>query len=56
MYDTSRGAYAYDAGTYAKFVDSLAVCGCTHFMLYFKDGLRYRYHPEFAVFVVMAKQ
>lgn len=48
MYDTSRGAFAYDAETYAKFVDWLTVCGCTHFMLYFEDGFRYRSHPEFA--------
>lgn len=49
MYDTSRGAIAYDAETYVKFVDWLAVCGCTHFMLYFEDGFRYRSHPQFAM-------
>jgi len=48
MYDTSRAAKIYDADTFVKFVDWLAVCGCTHFMLYFENGFRFEKHPAFA--------
>ena len=48
MYDTSRAAKIYDVDTFVDFADWLAVCGCTHFMLYFENGFRYRAHPDFA--------
>ena len=48
MYDTSRSSKIYDVETFIKFVDWLAICGCTHFMLYFENGFRYRKHPAFA--------
>ena len=48
MYDTSRAAKIYDVETYVRFTDWLAVSGCTHFMLYFENGFRYRAHPAFA--------
>lgn len=48
MYDTSRASKIYDAGTFIQFVDWLAVCGCTHFMLYFEDGFRFEKHAGFA--------
>lgn len=48
MYDTSRAAKIYDVETFVRFADWLAVCGCTHFMLYFENGFRYRAHPAFA--------
>jgi hypothetical protein len=48
MYDTSRAGKIYDVETFVKFVDWLAVCGCTHFMLYFENGFRFQKHPAFA--------
>ena len=48
MYDTSRAGKIYDVETFIKFVDWLAVCGCTHFMLYFENGFRFQKHPAFA--------
>ncbi len=48
MYDTSRSGKIYDVETFVRFVDWLAVCGCTHFMPYFENGFRYRSHPAFA--------
>ncbi len=48
MYDTSRTGKIYDADTFIQFVDWLALCGCTHFMLYFEDGFRFEKHPAFA--------
>lgn len=49
MYDTSRAGKIYDIETFVNFVDWLAVCGCTHFMLYFENGFRFQQHPAFAV-------
>ena len=48
MYDTSRNGKIYDVETFIRFVDWLAVCGCTHFMLYFENGFRFQKHPAFA--------
>ena len=48
MYDTSRTSKIYDVETYLQFVDWLAVCGCTHFMLYFENGFCFEKHPAFA--------
>jgi hypothetical protein len=48
MYDTSRAGKIYDVETFINFVDWLAVCGCTHFMLYFENGFRFQKHPGFA--------
>ncbi len=48
MYDTSRTGKIYDVETFVRFVDWLAVCGCTHFMLYFENGFRFEKHPAFA--------
>ncbi len=48
MYDTSRAGKIYDVTTFIKFVDWLAACGCTHFMLYFENGFRFQKHPAFA--------
>lgn len=48
MYDTSRAGKIYDVETFIRFVDWLAVCGCTHFMLYFENGFRFQKHPAFA--------
>ena len=48
MYDTSRSGKIYDAETFCRFAEWLAVCGCTHFMLYVENGFRYSRHPAFA--------
>lgn len=48
MVDTSRTSKIYDVETFINFVDWLAVCGCTHFMLYFENGFRFEKHPGFA--------
>ncbi len=48
MYDTSRAGKIYDVATFINFVDWLAVCGCTHFMLYFENGFRFQKRPGFA--------
>jgi len=48
MYDTSRASKIYDVETFIRFTEWLAVCGCTHFMLYFENGFRYTRHPAFA--------
>jgi hypothetical protein len=48
MYDTSRTGKIYDVETFIQFVDWLAACDCTHFMLYFENGFRFAKHPAFA--------
>lgn len=48
MYDTSRAGKIYDIDTFIRLVDWLAICGCTHFMLYTENGFRFQKHPAFA--------